>query len=61
MCKGVNELLKENYKYKNHINKKILEKIKFEYDNIKFCVTFYINNNYQYKKSEKLKTKRRIT
>ena len=45
MCKGVNELLKENYKYKNHINKKILE-------NIKFCVTFYINNNYQYKKQD---------
>lgn len=28
-------ILKENYKYKNKINKTILERLKFEYDNIK--------------------------
>lgn len=38
-------LLKENYKYKNNINKKILEEIKFEYDKIEnLC-----NILYQYK------------
>jgi len=41
----LNELLKENYKYKNKINKKILEKIKFEYDNIKYLCDIL----YQYK------------
>jgi hypothetical protein len=39
------KLLKENYKYKNEINIKILEKIKFEYDNIK-CLCDIL---YQYK------------
>ena len=34
--------LKENYEYKNQINKKILEKINFEYDNIKYlCDILY--------------------
>ena len=38
----LNELLKENYKYKNEINKTILEKIKFEYDSIKnLCDILY--------------------
>ena len=38
----LNELLQENYKYKNKINKKIIEKIKFEYDNIKhLCGVLY--------------------
>jgi hypothetical protein len=41
----LNELLKENYKYKNEINKKILEKIKFEYDDIKYLCDIL----YQYK------------
>ena len=47
MCKVsfetmLNELLKENYKYKNEINEKILEKIKIEYDNIKYlCGILY--------------------
>jgi hypothetical protein len=50
MCKVsfenmLNELLRENYKYKNQINKKILEKIKFEYDNIKYLCDIL----YQYK------------
>lgn len=50
MCKVsfeniLNQLLKENYKYKNKINKKILEKIKFEYDNIKYLCDIL----YQYK------------
>jgi len=39
------ELLKENYKYKNKINRKILETIKFEYDNIKYLCDIL----YQYK------------
>jgi hypothetical protein len=38
----LNELLKENYKYKNNINIKIIEKIRFEYDNIKYlCDILY--------------------
>jgi hypothetical protein len=38
----LNIILQENYKYKNKINKKILEKIKFEYDNIKdLCDILY--------------------
>jgi hypothetical protein len=47
MCKVsfenmLSELLRENYKYKNEIDKKILEKIKFEYDNIKIlCDMLY--------------------
>jgi hypothetical protein len=41
----LNELLKENYKYKNKINKKILEKIKFEYDNMEYLCDIL----YQYK------------
>ena len=47
MCKVsfenmLNDLLKENYKYKNEINKKILEEIKFEYKNIKnLCDILY--------------------
>jgi hypothetical protein len=41
----LNELLKENYKYKNKINKKILEKIKVEYDDIKYLCDIL----YQYK------------
>ena len=37
-----NDILKENYKYKNKINTKILEKIKIEYDNIKkLCDILY--------------------
>jgi hypothetical protein len=35
------ELLKKNYKYKNEISKNILDKLKFEYDNIKcLCENF---------------------
>lgn len=50
MCKVsfenmLNQLLRENYKYKDQINKKILEKIKFEYDNIKYLCDIL----YQYK------------
>jgi hypothetical protein len=50
MCKVsfenmLNQLLRENYKYKHQINKKILEKIKFEYDNIKYLCDIL----YQYK------------
>jgi len=50
MCKVsfeniLNELLGKNYKYKYQINKKILEKIKFEYDNIKYLCDIL----YQYK------------
>jgi len=41
----LNELLGKNYKYKDQINKKILEKIKFEYDNIKYLCDIL----YQYK------------
>jgi len=34
--------LKENFKYKNKINKKILQEIKSEYDNIKkLCECLY--------------------
>lgn len=33
----------ENYKYKNKINKKILEKLKFEYDNIKYLCDILYN------------------
>jgi len=36
------EILKENYKYKDKINKNILEKIKFEYDVVKkLCDILY--------------------
>ena len=50
MCKVsfekiLNEILQENYIYKNSINPKILEKIKNEYDNIK-CLCELL---YQYK------------
>jgi hypothetical protein len=50
MCKDsfekmLNKLLEENYKYKNKINKKILEKIKFEYDNMEYLCDIL----YQYK------------
>ena len=37
-------LLKEDYKYKDNINKKILEEINFEYNNIKcLCDVLYQN------------------
>lgn len=39
------KILKENYKYKNNINKNILNKLKLEYDNIK-CLCGLL---YQYK------------